>query len=363
LVSALRLVVGRREPALRGTCDTGNRTTVNGRFNIEKGSDMAKAIRVLDGPTLTVGNAGLGLLNSGRPGSVQQQVHDGDTVNVHLPGNLGVRLLGIDTAEKSFRLPGQFPFRSLNHPEWQEFLADPFHDKYPPFTSELPRGLRDALQDRARQGAAENHHKHADAAEVAFEELILNDMEVLGKTDETFRFFLVFAYEVMDGFGRLLCYINRDQPDRDQPEPRPRSYNERLLRLGQACAYFIWPNINPWRKERWILDAVPAPKTAKTVADADLALREARESVQHARANHLGIFDAMDPLAFEPFEVRFLARRTLPSRWVIDLSRNDDVLIPPHEYHKIPRAEDRLWIPAEFVPLFVEKGWKRGGKG
>jgi hypothetical protein len=28
-------------------------------------------------------------------------------------------------------------------------------------------------------------------------------------------------------------------------------------------------------------------------------------------------------------------------------------------YFRIP-TEDRLWVPEECVPLFVEKGWKRG---
>jgi len=46
---------------------------------------------------------------------------------------------------------------------------------------------------------------------------------------------------------------------------------------------------------------------------------------------------------------------------VIDLGRNDDSLVPPQEYYAVQNPEDRLFIPEEYVPLFVEKGWKRGG--
>lgn len=58
------------------------------------------------------------------------------------------------------------------------------------------------------------------------------------------------------------------------------------------------------------------------------------------------------------FEVRFPLRRRLPVRWVIDLSKNDDHLISPQEYYAVANLEDRLYIPAEFVPLFREAGWQ-----
>jgi hypothetical protein len=49
----------------------------------------------------------------------------------------------------------------------------------------------------------------------------------------------------------------------------------------------------------------------------------------------------------------------LPGRWVIDLGVNNDVLIRPENYYQIPHPEHRLFISAEYVPLFVERGWKR----
>jgi glyoxylase-like metal-dependent hydrolase (beta-lactamase superfamily II) len=52
-------------------------------------------------------------------------------------------------------------------------------------------------------------------------------------------------------------------------------------------------------------------------------------------------------------------RRQPPDRWLIDLSGEGDTLIPPQSYPSVPLPEDRLFIPAEFVPLWVEKGWQR----
>lgn len=60
-----------------------------------------------------------------------------------------------------------------------------------------------------------------------------------------------------------------------------------------------------------------------------------------------------------PFELRFLARRTRPDRWVVDLSADDNRLHAPQSYVAIPNAEDRLFLPSEYLPLFVENGWRR----
>ena len=67
-----------------------------------------KAIQTDSEKHRTTGFARSGLMDSA-PGTPAQTVHDGDTVNVQLDGNLGLRLLGIDTPEISFSLPaGQF---------------------------------------------------------------------------------------------------------------------------------------------------------------------------------------------------------------------------------------------------------------
>src|SRR5690606_10984690 len=142
-----------------------------------------------------------------------------------------------------------------------------------------------------------------------------------GQDRETFRFFMAFAFEVMDGYGRLLGYLNREQPNPNEPAPRPLTYNERLLKAGRAFPYFIWPNVNPFRKADNILKAVPKPGTQRTMAEDDITLSRTAEFLANARERHLGLFDAMQPMLLEPFELRILARREIPKRWVIDLSQ------------------------------------------
>ena len=83
-----------------------------------------------------------------------------------------------------------------------------------------------------------------------------------------------------------------------------------------------------------------------------------RTFVQKAREKHLGVFDAMSPLLLEPFELRFLSRRGLPSRYVIDLSSDSDEMIHPHSYYRVANPEDRMWIPEVYVPFFEKQGWK-----
>jgi endonuclease YncB( thermonuclease family) len=320
---------------------------------------MAKAIETL-ASGLKVGHAALGA-HGDVPGSVRQQTYDGDTIIVDPDGNLGLRFLGVDAPEVSFPLPGSTAFISIADSRWAEFLEDPFADAYGAIDPPLDPGLRASLAARVGPGAAANHAELAKAAERALEALIESDIAVLQQTPETFRFFCSFANEVMDAYGRLLCYINRDQPDADDPEPRPKSYNERLLALGHVTPYFIWPNLDPYRPPRRPVDAVPVPHT---IAPVDVTLEElesldvARESVRQARRQELGVFDPANPLRVYPFELRFLSRRTPPERWVIDLSAGDDLLREPQSYHLISNVEDRLFIPEEYVALFVSKGWQ-----
>jgi len=70
------------------------------------------------------------------------------------------------------------------------------------------------------------------------------------------------------------------------------------------------------------------------------------------------VFEDADPLRFEAFEIRFLARRKAPDRAVIDLSRADDVILNAQHYFRIPNPEDRLYIPAHFVSLFLDREWR-----
>jgi endonuclease YncB( thermonuclease family) len=312
---------------------------------------MAKAIEDLGG--LKVGHFGLGEHGEGI-GSVRQQVHDGDTVVVRAFGNLSVRFLGVDTPEVSFSLPPTGDFESIGRPAWAAFLAEPFADRYG--VIDLAPALRANLAARVGSDCAANHFRHAQAAQRALEAEVQADLDANGGDRETFRFFVAFAGEVMDGYGRLLGYVNREQRE----VPRPPDYNARLLAAGFALPYFIWPNINPFRRQASLIEAVPVPGTAALLAGRESSLKSARLAVRAARDGGKGLFAPMDPLKLEPFELRFLAGRRAPTRWVIDLSSDSDLLLPPQRYFEIARPEDRLYVAAEYVPLFVERGWKRG---
>jgi hypothetical protein len=115
----------------------------------------------------------------------------------------------------------------------------------------------------------------------------------------------------------------------------------------------------PPRKAGSLVDAVVPPGGAADLASGHNALGEARAWVRDARDAPTGVFDEEEPLRLQPFEVRFLSRREPPNRWVIDLGKDDDVLIQPQEYHTVSNVEDRLFVAEEHVPLFVEKGWRR----
>lgn len=301
--------------------------------------------------------SGLGLHGS-LPGSVRQVVHDGDTIKVRALGNFSIRLLGVDTPEFSFQLPGKSSFTKIEDSKWEAFLINPFQSSV--WEQPHATGLREYLQSRVGLGCAANHHRHAMDAQRMLEAEIQADMDRLGSNKENFRFFLAFANDIMDGYGRLLAFVNVDQE-----KPYPPTYQERLLAKGMALPYFIWPNIDPFyalmRKYGSLPNAVPKPGRMRKEMLEVGKLKAAREAFAHARSENSGVYDAKAPLRLAPFELRFLAKGRLPDRWVIDLSRDSDELLPPHRYYTVANPEDRLWIPAEYVPLFVEHGWRRAG--
>jgi endonuclease YncB( thermonuclease family) len=295
---------------------------------------------------------------NGQPQSLNASIPDGDTIGVHIVGSGSVRFLGIDTPEKSFQLPDSSNARRLDSAEWESYLTDPFLSQFGSYNLDEP--LIAHLRTRIGSGAGVNHRFHGDNAERALLELVQSDMNVLGQNLNTFGYFLAFSFEVFDTYGRFLAFINRNQPVTNNPSPRPLSYNERMLENGAALPYFIWPNIDPYRDSS-LLDAVIVPGTAKDIANSTPALIRARSFVQQARTNGIGVFNPANPLRFEAFEVRYLGQRKLPNRAVIDLSRNDDVILRPQSYFRIPNPEDRLFIPPAFVPLFAARGWHLEG--
>jgi endonuclease YncB( thermonuclease family) len=307
---------------------------------------------------LVIGRLRLGA-RSGVTGSIRQQVHDGDTIVAQADGNFGVRFLGVDAPEISFQLPGATAFTGLSDPRWEAFLRNPFAPSLPKFDPPLSEPLRKYLRRHVGAGTALNHHRHASAAEAALEAEVTRDVAELKQSPEDFRFFMAFAYELVDRYGRLLGYINREQPDDKKPTSRPPSYNERLLKLGMVVPYFIWPNVNPFRRQKRLDLAVPTPGSGWRKARDEPTLKQAREWTQSARKAKTGVFVARDALRLQPFEVRFLARRKPPDRWLANLSKDDAVLIPPEEYFTVPYPEDRLFVPTEYLPLFEEAGWTK----
>lgn len=296
---------------------------------------------------------------TGEPQPLAGAIPDGDTIGLHIAGSASVRFLGIDTPEKNFQLPGSAAQRRLDSAEWEAYLTNPFQAG----TFGLDPDLVDHLRTRIGAGAGVNHRRHGENAEHALTELVQADMNALGQDPNTFGFFVSFSFEVFDSYGRFLAFINRDQPNANTPAPRPHSYNERMLERGAALPYFIWPNIDPFRRTSSIVDAVIAPGTANHLANSTPALRRARDFVAQARAaaRPNTVFDPANPLRFEAFEIRYLGRREVPNRAVIDLSRNDNVILQPQHYFRIPHAEDRLFIPPAFVQLFVSRGWRLEG--
>jgi endonuclease YncB( thermonuclease family) len=309
----------------------------------------------------TVGTMGLGL-RRGAQGTVEKEVHDGDTVIVRAVDNFGVRFLGIDAPEESFPLPGtKLPFVKISDARWEQALVDPFT---PAWDTPLEPALQQDIEARLQGGgAAANHAELADKALVTLTDEVSADQHALAKTDEDFRFFLAFAYDVVDRYGRLLCYLHPDLP---KDAPKQPSYNERLLAAARVIPYFIWPNVDPFvhfafAKTGSIQDAVPKPDEVQKLVEKSPKLEGARDAVKSARQSGKGLFNHANPLRIFPFELRFISRRKPPDRWVIDLTSDAGVLLLPQSYHKVPHLEDRLYVPPEFVALFVQVGWTTEG--
>lgn len=297
-----------------------------------------------------IGSMGLGM-HGGAVGSPAQTVYDGDTLNGRALANVSVRFLGVDTPELKIPLPSDpEKFVPLIDPSWQRFLAD----RQTLVGANLSGELVDYLGPRLTDQAAMNHHEHGKAAEKMLEQFVSKDIETHYAGDRgAFEYFLYYAHEAIDRYGRFLGFINVSLPN---VQSRPPTYNDRQLESGAASPYFIWPNVDPFLKGS-ILDAAFPPSETRRIATAG-ALGRARQRVADARQAEVGIYAKHKRLLLEAFEIRFLARQTPPDRWVIDLSSEAEVLIEPERYFTVERTEDRLFVPAEYVPLFVRRGWQ-----
>lgn len=306
---------------------------------------------------------------SGKPGTVAQAVVDGDTLRVLLPGAQGLRFLACDTPEKTIELPVRRAadaaapgrksapsFVPLDDARWDEFLNSVFDGaKWGAFNPPLPAALVRHLEGRIKKDAARNQWDHATAATDGLRKLIAADRDARGADDGSLAFFIAYSHEVLDRYGRPLVFVNIDEKAK---EKRPEIYNVRMIAEGFAAPLFIWPNIDPFREMK-VTDAAMAPRKLRAMVARTGSLQRARKAAAEARGAGKGIY-APSPLQLQAFELRYLARRAAPDRWVIDLSadRDDDQIIPAAKYFAVPNMEDRLFIPPQYAPLFKERGWK-----
>lgn len=303
------------------------------------------------------GHFKLGMRGTKR-GSAAQEVHDGDTVGLSTPLNFSSRLLGVDAPEISFTIRTKDRFVNIGDPKWTAFWTSGEWKNMP-----LDSALLAHLAERIGDGStvASNHERLAKQAEKELTDLILVDQAASAATTEDFEFFLAFGYEVLDQYGRMLCYLNAERALFNPPAaPNRLSYNERLLTSGAVVPYFIFPNLQPFLTGQPFNGDAIAPAGFWKSIGAATKLKGARQAVAAARAAGKGVFAKDDPLILLPYEIRFIARlgSTGPDRYVIDLGKSgsDEILRPEH-YFSITNVEDRLFIPKEFVPLFTLNGW------
>ncbi|MBX9777793.1 MAG: hypothetical protein K2Y71_25730 [Xanthobacteraceae bacterium] len=303
---------------------------------------------------------------------LKRAVKDGDTMGVAFNGSQPIRFLGIDTPEKKYGAPfrldrnGEPIFISIggqNAAAWDAYLqaaVTPGGEH----TVALSAPLRQRLAQRIAPGVAQNHATLADKASKSLFSLVSKDIgDLFGGNPDSFEIFGAMAHETFDVYGRVLAFLRPEQRDAP-PHQRLPSYNTRQLAEGMALPYFIWPNIDPFRKAGLISEAVFTPPELRQRVRAAPTLRGAREAVSQARQARVPqtIFDPQQPLKLGAFELRFLADKRAPSRLVIDLAAadNEAILWPAEAYFVVPNPEDRLFLPQEYAPLFrrPEFGWR-----
>src|SRR5262245_58165704 len=141
-------------------------------------------------------------------GSAGQEVHDGDTVGLSTGLNFSSRFLGVDAPEVSFPIRTKDTFVPIGDAKWKSFWTSGAWKNMP-----LAPALLNQLIARIGDGkaVAANHSSLAADARIELKNMIEADMTASGKNKENFQFFLAFSYEVLDQYGRMLCYLNADR--------------------------------------------------------------------------------------------------------------------------------------------------------
>lgn len=293
--------------------------------------------------------------------STSQITHDGDTISISTDANFSIRFLGIDSPEISFDFPGRKGFIGLDNPAWDEFFTGPeLPKKLKNNSAALNAHLMAVLGDGT--GIAANHNQLAEAARDSLRREIEDDLRAAGKTTADFLFFQAYAYEFLDSYGRLLCYLrpHRDNFEGEPPATSAIDYNIRQLANGAATPYFIFPNVDPFLRITNPLDKkIIAPDGFWKFMSKAAKLNGARAAVQNARKRQVGIYNPADPLRLLPMELRSIARGSKPNRFVIDLGQpGSNKLLDPELYFTIENVEDRFYLPPMFTDYFVMAGWE-----
>jgi hypothetical protein len=310
-------------------------------------------------PNLKLGISGFGL-HGKKVGSIKQIVHDGETVNARLIHNLGVRFLGIDSPENSFQFPGTHTFINISDKRWDDYFKSGKWKEGLAIGQDLYHYFNNIIGNG--KNVSKNQAELAHEAEKSLVKIITSDLKKSKKSVRSFTFFMAFGNDFLDGYGRLLCYLNSStdnfKSQKDQDEVKKVSYNEKQLATGWAAPYFIWPNIQPFLSVKAFAKENVNPKNFWILLKKANKLQQARKFVGAARISNRGIFSGTNPLKLMPFELRIISRKKSPDRYVIDLrDEGNNLLLRPEEYIKIPHQEDRLYVPSEYVPIFQIFGW------
>ncbi|MCS7069453.1 MAG: hypothetical protein NZN28_12615, partial [Meiothermus sp.] len=267
------------------------------------------------GQAFLVGRAGLMAYGAG-VGSPKRAVSDGDTIATRALANIPLRFLGVDAPEKGlFRRQAGSAERyvPITDPSWDGFLREQLEA----LEAALKPPLRAYLQARVQPGVSANHAHHAQAATRALEEMVQDDLEFYQETPEGFRFYLAYAREALDGYGRLLCFAAPFERERSR---RRKSYNQRMLEAAWVSPYFVWPNIDPFREQPTPFGAVLKPENFWAQVNNSRTLQGARAAVKQSRAQKRGLYEEGNPLQLLAFELRYLTEGRPPKRFVIDLT-------------------------------------------
>jgi endonuclease YncB( thermonuclease family) len=355
---------------------------------------------------------------SGRMATAGESVIDGDTIQTAKEGLIDIRFCGVDAAERGITLDkkeynfifnvqgdAQNKTQDLTYvqtSDLSEYFSNPFDTQKYSDTNDFIEALGEEIVNNylkriLNERTAKNHAYHADRARTELMNLVENDIRRSIKASDRFQLYVEFPFEVIDAYGRFLgwVYYEKDKPFmKNSKKIRPAlSYNEKLLRMGYAIPYFIWPNVSPLGETNMnlsVMQSLPYAKDFKKCIEADTILNETRNYVRKARESKLGIFEEGNELMLLPFEFRYLLDRYTGKgptskpitcdnnnpddansgkaskkpihRYVLNLNNLDvPTLEPPEYYYKIP-LEDRLFVDEQYVPLFSAKGYRVEGE-